>query len=141
LWQPFGSRGRELAADAHCLGARAIGAQRDRAGVVERHLRRKVGESKRQAARRAGTRRRRRHRQQDQRAFLFAGISFVAGDHLVDSTTETAAAKPVASFKVTGTYTSDNFKVGESASGHLLITYVATPAESALALAMPGFSS
>ncbi len=65
----------------------------------------------------------------------FAQVAFVAGDHAVDNSgkvsIETAAGKTVATFKVSGTYTSANFKVGKDASGHVLVTHAATTAVAA----------
>ena len=39
---------------------------------------------------------------------------------------KTSAGATVATFKVSGTYTSANFKVGKDASGHVLVTHAAT---------------
>ena len=59
----------------------------------------------------------------------FAQVAFAAGDHAVDNSgkvsIKTSAAVTVATFKVSGTYTSANFHVGKDASGHVLVTYVA----------------
>ena len=66
----------------------------------------------------------------------FAQVAFTSGDHLVDKagnvSIRTSAGATVASFKVSGTHTSANFHVGKDASGHVLITYVATPANAAI---------
>ena len=62
----------------------------------------------------------------------FAHVAFAAGDHAVDNagmvSIETSAGKTVATFKVSGTYTSSNFKAGKDASGHVLVAYVAPAA-------------
>ena len=73
----------------------------------------------------------------------FSKVAFTARDHAVDSSgavsIETAAGKTVATFKVSGTYTSANFHVAADTSGHVLVTYVATgaPAASGPAIASP----
>jgi hypothetical protein len=41
---------------------------------------------------------------------------------------KTSAGVTVATFKVSGTYTSANFRVGKDAAGHVLVTYAATAA-------------
>ena len=60
----------------------------------------------------------------------FAQVAFVAGDHAVDNSgkvsIKTSAGVTVATFKVSGTYTSANFHVGKDASGHVLVTHAAT---------------
>jgi len=65
----------------------------------------------------------------------FSQVAFAARDHAVDNSRkvsiETAAGKMVATFKVTGTYTSSNFHVGADASRHVLVTYVAPAAPAA----------
>ena len=52
---------------------------------------------------------------------------------------ETSAGGTVATFTVSGTYSSANFHVGADKSGHVLVTYVATgaPAASGPAIASP----
>jgi hypothetical protein len=64
----------------------------------------------------------------------FAQVSFVPGDHAVDKagtvSLKSSAGVTVATFKVSGTYTSANFHVGKDASGHILVTYAATAAAS-----------
>ena len=63
----------------------------------------------------------------------FANVDFAAGDKAFDSggkvTIKTSKGLAVASFEVSGSYTSTNFHVGEDATHHLLVTYVATPAQ------------
>ena len=65
----------------------------------------------------------------------FSQVAFAAGDHAVDNSGKvsiaTAAGKTVATFEVSGTYTSANFKVGKDASGHVLVTHAATTAVAA----------
>ena len=65
----------------------------------------------------------------------FAQVAFVAGDHAVDTNgnvaIKTSAGATVATFKVSGTYTSANFKVDKDASGHVLVTHAATTAVAA----------
>ena len=62
---------------------------------------------------------------------VFAKKKYAAGDYAVDNagkvSIETSAGATVATFKVSGTYTSANFAVGADASGHVLVTYAATP--------------
>ena len=73
----------------------------------------------------------------------FSKVAFTARDHAVDNSgtvsIETAAGVTVATFKVSGTYTSANFHVAADTSGHVLVTYVATgaPAASGPAIASP----
>jgi autotransporter-associated beta strand protein len=60
----------------------------------------------------------------------FAKVKYAAGDHAVDNagkvSIETSAGATVATFKVAGTYTSANFRVGADRSGHLLVSDAAT---------------
>ena len=62
----------------------------------------------------------------------FALVSFAPGDHAVDNSgkvsVETSTGVTVATFNVSGTDTSANFHVGKDASGHVLVTFVATAA-------------
>ena len=59
----------------------------------------------------------------------FAKVKYAAGDHAVDNSgkvaIETSAGSTVATFKVSGTYTSANFDVGADTSGDVLVTYAA----------------
>jgi autotransporter-associated beta strand protein len=74
----------------------------------------------------------------------FSTVAWEPGDHAtVDSNgkvvIETSANVPVATFQVSGTYTSANFKVSADASGRdVLVTYVAAPASAALAESRSG---
>jgi autotransporter-associated beta strand protein len=64
----------------------------------------------------------------------FSTVAFATGDHAVDKagnvSIETSAGKTVATFDVSGTYTSANFRVSADPSGHLLVGFVAaSPAD------------
>ncbi len=65
----------------------------------------------------------------------FPTLAYAKGDHAVDTNgkvaIETSAGKTVATFNVSGTYTSANFSVGKDASGDVLVTYAATAANAA----------
>ncbi len=65
------------------------------------------------------------------------GSAFAAGDHAVDNSgkvsIKTSAGVTVATFKVSGTYTSSDFHVGKDASGHVLVTHAATAADAGIA--------
>ena len=67
----------------------------------------------------------------------FARVAFAAGDHAVDNSgkvsIKTSAGVTVATFKVSGTYTSSDFHVGKDASGHVLVTHAATAADAGIA--------
>jgi hypothetical protein len=58
----------------------------------------------------------------------FSTIAYAMGDHAVDNSgnvsIETRKGATVASFNVSGTYTSANFKVGKDASGDVLVSYL-----------------
>jgi autotransporter-associated beta strand protein len=62
----------------------------------------------------------------------FAKVNYAAGDSADDNagtvSIETSAGATVATFKVSGTYTSSNFNVGKDASGDVLVTYAAASA-------------
>ncbi len=66
----------------------------------------------------------------------FAKVKYAEGDYAVDNSgkvsIETSADKTVATFKVSGTYTSANFGVGADTSGDVLVTYAATAANAAI---------
>ena len=66
----------------------------------------------------------------------FALVSFAPGDHAVDKagkvSIKTSAGVTVATFNVSGTYTSANFHVGKDASGHVLVTFVGGAAAAAI---------
>ncbi len=68
-------------------------------------------------------------------AIDFAKVKYAAGDHAVDNagkvSIETSAGSTVATFNVSGTYTSADFNVGKDASGDVLVTYAATAANAA----------
>jgi autotransporter-associated beta strand protein len=68
----------------------------------------------------------------------FSTIAYATGDKAVDAagkvTIETSTDSPITTFKVSGTYASDNFNVGKDASDHVLVTYLATPQSAALAV-------
>ncbi len=63
-------------------------------------------------------------------------VAFAAGDHAVDNagkvSIKTSAGVTVATFKVSGTYTSSDFHVGADASGHVLVTHAATAADAGI---------
>ena len=66
----------------------------------------------------------------------FSTIAYTTGDHAVDNAgsvgIETSAGVTVATFKVNGTYTSANFKVGKDLSGDVLVTYAVAAANAAI---------
>jgi len=66
----------------------------------------------------------------------FAKVKYAAGDHAVDTAgkvaIEASGGATVATFKVSGAYTSANFGVGADASGDVLVTYAATAANAAI---------
>ena len=66
----------------------------------------------------------------------FSTIAYTTGDHAVDNAgsvgIETSAGVTVATFKVNGTYTSANFKVGKDPSGDVLVTYAVAAANAAI---------
>jgi hypothetical protein len=64
----------------------------------------------------------------------FSEVACATGDHAVDKagevSIETSAGKTVASFDVSGAYTSANFRVSADASGNVLVGFVAaSPAD------------
>jgi autotransporter-associated beta strand protein len=63
-------------------------------------------------------------------AIDFSTIAYATGDTAVDTSgnvaIETSAGSTVATFSVSGTYTSSNFHVGKDASGNILVSYAAT---------------
>jgi len=62
-------------------------------------------------------------------AIDFSRVAYAAGDYAVDNSgnvsIETSAGSTVATFNVSGTYTSANFTVGADTSGDVLVTYAA----------------
>jgi hypothetical protein len=65
----------------------------------------------------------------------FSTIAYATGDTAVDNSgsvsVETSSGSILATFSVSGAYTSANFNVGKDASGDVLVTYAATGAASA----------
>src|SRR5208282_1720458 len=66
----------------------------------------------------------------------FAQVAFTSGDHAVDTagkvSIKTSVGATIATFKVSGTYASPNFHVAKDASGHVLVTFVASAANAAI---------
>ena len=63
----------------------------------------------------------------------FSTIAYATGDTAVDNSgsvsVETSSGSTVATFSVSGTYTSANFNVGPDKSGDIVVTYAASPAD------------